>query len=83
MDNSILRDFLIQATLTTNNQEPTGNHPCGAVGCKMCPIWTVSDEFTSHTTGWEFKKNFAASYLQVLQYDLSNNLQELWPTICG
>ena len=35
-----LRDFLVRATLTTNNQEPPGNRPCGATGCtcKTCPI---------------------------------------------
>ena len=56
-----LRDFLVRATLTTNNQEPPGNRPCGATGCKTCPILTATDEFTSHTTGLVYKMNFAAS----------------------
>ena len=77
-----LMDFLVRATLTTNNQEPPGNHPCGVLGCKTCPILTASDEFTSHTTGLVYKMNFC-HLLQVLQYYSSNNLQDVWPTICG
>ena len=58
-----LRDFLVRATLTTNNQEPPGNHPCGATGCtcKTWPILTATDELTSHTTGLVYKMNFATS----------------------
>ena len=53
--------LLVRATLTTNNQEPPGNRPCGATGCKTCPVMMASDEFTSHTTGLVYKMNFTTS----------------------
>ena len=56
-----LRDLLVRAPLTVTSQKPPGNRPCGAAGCKTCPILTATDEFTSHTTGRVFKINFAAS----------------------
>ena len=57
-----LRDLLVQAFLTAISQEPPGNRPCRAAGCKTCPIVTTADEFTSHTIGQVFKINFASSY---------------------
>ena len=56
-----LRYLLVRASLTAINQQPPGNHPCGAAGCKTCPILMATGEFTSHTTGQAFKINFAAS----------------------
>ena len=56
-----LRNFLVRATLTVNNQEPPDNPPCGAAGWKMCPILMALDEFTSHTTSLVYKLNFSAS----------------------
>ena len=56
-----LRDFLVRASLTVTSQEPPGNHPCGAAGCKMCPILTATDKFTSHTIVQVFKINFTTS----------------------
>ena len=56
-----LRDLLVRASLTITGQEPPGNRPCGAAGCKTCPILTSTDEFTSHTTNQMFKINFVTS----------------------
>ena len=56
-----LRDLLVWASLTVTSQEPPGNCPCWAAGCKMCQILMAIDEFTSHTTGQVFKIHFAAS----------------------
>ena len=56
-----LRNFLVWATLTVNNQAPPDNPPCRAAGWKTCPILMALDEFTSHTTGLVYKMKFSAS----------------------
>ena len=57
-----LRDLLVRVSLNaTQNETPPGNHPCGAAGCKTCPILTTTDEFTSHKTGQKFKMKLTAS----------------------
>ena len=67
------------SSLTAISQEASGNRLCGAAGCKTCPILTAGDEFTSHTTSLVLNK--FCHLLQILKYDLSNNLQEVWPTM--
>ena len=57
-----LKDLLVQASLNATQNEMLGNnHPCGAAGCRTCPILTATDEFTSHKTGQKFKMKFTAS----------------------
>ena len=56
-----LKDFLVQATLTSTPSELPGNYPCGACTCKTCPILKVTDKFSSHTTGQVYKVKFRAS----------------------
>ena len=56
-----LRDLLVRASLNAIQNETPGNHPCGAAGCKTCPILTATDEFTSYKTGQKFKMKFTAS----------------------
>ena len=51
-----LRDFLVWASLTTTSQD----RPCRAVGCKMRPMLTATDEFTCHTTSRVFKMKLIA-----------------------
>ena len=41
-----LRDLLVRASLNATQNETPGNRPCGAAGCKTCPILTATDEFT-------------------------------------
>ena len=56
-----LRDLLVRASLNDIQNETPGNRPCGAAGCKTCPILTATDEFTTKKTGQKFKMKFAAS----------------------
>ena len=56
-----LRDLLVRTSLNATQNETPGNRPCGAAGCKTCPILMATDEFTSHKTGQKFKMKFAAS----------------------
>ena len=55
------KGFLAQATLTAKTYESPGNRPCGAAGCKTCPILMTTNGFTSHKTSQVFKMKFAAS----------------------
>ena len=56
-----LRDLLVRATLTPTVHQLSGNRPCGAARCKTCPILLTTDEFSSHTTGENFKVKIRAS----------------------
>ena len=57
-----LRDYLVQAALTSTFQEPLGNRLCGASRCKTCLILLAIDKLSSHTTGQHFKIEVNASY---------------------
>ena len=50
-----LRNYLVQEALTSIHQQPLGNRSCGTSRCKTCPILLATDEFSSHTTGQQFK----------------------------
>ena len=65
-----LRASLVWAALISTPQQPPGNYVCGAPTCKISPILSATDEFSRYIL------------LQVLQRDLSNYMQEVWPTVC-
>ena len=76
-----LRDLLVRASLNTIQNETPGNRPCGAAGCKTCPILTATDEFTSYKTGQKFKVKFAGSCRSSNIIYLFNYLQEVLPVM--
>ena len=58
-----LKDFLVWTTLTSTPSEPSDNYQCGVFTCrcKSCPILRVTNEFSSYTTGQDYKVKFCAS----------------------
>ena len=55
-----LISLLVQASISSPNQNKPGNYSFGQPYCKTCPIIVKINQFTSKTTGETFYINFSA-----------------------